>query len=61
MLVEEMKEVRQELNQHLAEFNGLLQTDVAAFNKLALEHGANTLFGGEPITVKASAGAGAGN
>jgi photosystem II stability/assembly factor-like uncharacterized protein len=62
LLVEEMKEVRQELDQRLADFNGLLKTDVVAFNKLALEHGANTLFAGEPITVKTSAGpAGAGN
>ena len=55
LLAEEMNEVRQELDQRLAEFNGLLKNDVAAFNKMALEHGANSLFAGEPIAVKTSA------
>jgi photosystem II stability/assembly factor-like uncharacterized protein len=60
---EEMAEVRRELEGHLAAVNQLLNTDVAAFNKLALERGASTLFAGPPIQLKSSGGtiAGGGN
>ncbi len=37
------------LHGYLAQFNGLLRTDVAAFNRLALHHHASTLFAGAPI------------
>jgi photosystem II stability/assembly factor-like uncharacterized protein len=60
---EEMAEVRKELEGHLEAINQLLNTDVAAFNRLALEHGASTLFAGPPITLSPAnrAVAGAGN
>jgi photosystem II stability/assembly factor-like uncharacterized protein len=48
---EEMAEVRKELEGHLEAINQLLNTDVAAFNRMALEHGASTLFAGPPITL----------
>ncbi len=51
----DVTEVRKELDVYLAKFNDLLRTDVAAFNKLALEKGANTLFAGNPIEVKGPA------
>jgi hypothetical protein len=61
LVQEEMNEVQRDLGTYLAEFNQLLQTDVASFNKLALEKGANTLFAGNPIQLKgASSQAGAG-
>ncbi|MGZ4817383.1 MAG: VPS10 domain-containing protein [Terriglobales bacterium] len=52
MVMEDVNAVRKELDVYLAEFNELLRTDVAAFNKLALEKGANTLFAGNPIELK---------
>jgi DNA-binding transcriptional MerR regulator len=55
VLQEEMAELRSQLDRHLAEFNSLLKTDVAAFNKLSLDHGSNTLFAGTPIELKAGA------
>jgi hypothetical protein len=61
LVQEEMNEVQRDLGTYLAEFNQLLQTDVASFNKLALEKGANTLFAGNPIQLKgAGSQAGAG-
>ncbi|MGI9103276.1 MAG: WD40/YVTN/BNR-like repeat-containing protein [Terriglobales bacterium] len=56
MVQEEMNDVRKQFDSAIAEFNTLLTTDVAAFNKLALEKGASTLFAGNPIQVKAAAG-----
>jgi photosystem II stability/assembly factor-like uncharacterized protein len=52
LVMEDVAQARKELDAYLAEFNDLLRTDVAAFNKLALEKGANTLFAGGPIEVK---------
>jgi hypothetical protein len=49
-----------ELDTYLVDFNELLRTDVAGFNKLALEKGANTLFAGNPIELKGGAAASAG-
>ena len=49
---EEMATVRKELEAHLQAVNQFLNTDVAAFNKLAIEHGASTLFAGLPIELK---------
>ena len=51
---EEMAEVRRELEGHLQAVNQLLNTNVAAFNKLAAEHGSSTLFAGLPIELKPS-------
>jgi hypothetical protein len=52
MVQAEMNDCRKLLDSYLAEFNELLKADVAGFNKLALEHGANTLFAGNPIELK---------
>jgi hypothetical protein len=58
MVVEEMNEVKAELDKHLEEFNAMLKTDVPGFNKVASEKGATTLFAGNPIEIKTgSAGA----
>ena len=60
--VEEANEVRKELETQLKSFNSFLNTDVAAFNKKASEHGSSTLFAGDPVTIKSgvvnAAGAG---
>jgi hypothetical protein len=55
LVMEDVTAAKRELDTYLAAFNELLRTDVAAFNKLALEKGANTLFAGGPIEVKAVA------
>ena len=57
MLVEESAQLRKELDAHLQEFNNFLNTDVAAFNKTATEHGSSTLFAGNPIQIKAEGSA----
>ena len=57
---EAMTEVRRQLESHLQAVNQFLSTDVAAFNKLATERGASTLFAGLPIEVKSGDGAIAG-
>lgn len=63
ILQEEAAGLRKELEQHLQEFNNFLNTDVAAFNKTATEHGSSTLFAGNPVQIKSEGGAssGAGN
>ena len=55
LVMEDVAQARKELDAYLAEFNDLLRTDVAAFNKLALEKGANTVFAGGPIELKGAA------
>jgi hypothetical protein len=52
IVLEEMATLRKELETHLAEVNNFLKTDVTAFNKMALEKGANTLFAGDTIELK---------
>ncbi len=52
LALENKEELTKELNEHLADFNKLIQTDVPAYNKDAFALGAPTLYGGEPITVK---------
>jgi photosystem II stability/assembly factor-like uncharacterized protein len=63
LLVQEATDLHKELEQHLQEFNNFLNTEVAAFNKTATEHGSSTLFAGAPVQIKSggspsSAGAG---
>src|SRR5947209_16610221 len=53
VLVETAAGLHKELDQHLAEFNNFINTEVAAFNKTATEHGSSTLFAGGPIQIKA--------
>ncbi|MGZ4895161.1 MAG: hypothetical protein ACXVJ0_01960 [Candidatus Angelobacter sp.] len=57
LLVEEATEVRKELETQLAQVNTFLNTEVAAFNKKAAEHGSSTLFAGGPIQIKSGSGA----
>jgi len=47
-----MEELSKQLDEHLAEFNQLLGSSVAAYNKAAYGAGAPTLFAGEPVAVK---------
>ena len=63
ILQEEAASLRKELEQHLQEFNNFLNTDVAAFNKTATEHGSSTLFAGNPVQIKSEGASisGAGN
>jgi hypothetical protein len=62
-MLQEAASLRKELEQHLQEFNSFLNTDVAAFNKTASEHGSSTLFAGTPVQIKSEGGSssGAGN
>jgi small-conductance mechanosensitive channel len=55
--IEEANEVHKELQAHLTDLNNFLNTEVAAFNKTATEHGSSTLFAGTPIQIKSGAGA----
>jgi hypothetical protein len=57
LLVTEAAEVRKELETQLAQVNTFLNSEVAAFNKKAAEHGSSTLFAGGPIQIKTGAGA----
>ncbi len=60
LVMEDVNAVKKNVDVYLAEFNELLRTDVAGFNKLALEKGANTLFAGNPIELKMGSAATAG-
>ncbi|HEV2178235.1 MAG TPA: hypothetical protein VGW33_13705 [Terriglobia bacterium] len=51
-----MAEIKRQLDKHLAAFNELLKTDVAAFNNAAYSAGAPTLFAGGAVEVKPAAG-----
>ena len=52
LALDQKAELTKELEQHLADFNELIQTDVAAYNKDAFALGAPTLYAGEAISVK---------
>jgi photosystem II stability/assembly factor-like uncharacterized protein len=56
LALDEMAELTKELDKHLADFNQLIQTDVAVYNKEAFAAGAPTLYAGDPISVKKPAG-----
>jgi len=45
-------EIRSRLNKVLAQFNGILATDIPAYNKNAYAAGAPTLLVGQPISIK---------
>ncbi|MGH9542531.1 MAG: hypothetical protein ACRD2H_11690 [Terriglobales bacterium] len=55
-MIELQGQLRQQLDASLTSFNSLLRTEVAAFNKMALQHNAGTLYAGAPIELKASGG-----
>jgi hypothetical protein len=50
--VEEMANLRQLTETYINNFNNLLKTDIANYNKMALERGASTLFTGLPIQLR---------
>lgn len=58
LLVEEMNTLRGETQAYLQQFNSTLTTEVAAFNKAALEQGASTLFTGTPVQLNKETQAG---
>jgi photosystem II stability/assembly factor-like uncharacterized protein len=58
LLVEEMNALRGETQAYLQQFNSTLTTEVAAFNKAALEQGASTLFTGTPVQLNKETQAG---
>ncbi len=49
---EQMEKYGKQVEERLAAFNRILQTDVAAYNKTAYSKGAPTLFAGTPVSVK---------
>jgi hypothetical protein len=52
-VLDEWKELKGRLDGYLAQFNGVLQKDVAQFNQTAQQHQAPTLVGGAPIQIQA--------
>jgi photosystem II stability/assembly factor-like uncharacterized protein len=50
------KELYSQLDEQLKKFNDLLKTDVAEYNKAAVEAGAPSVFAGAPIEVKTPKG-----
>ena len=50
IIVEEAAQARKELDTQLQQFNAFLNTEVAGFNKKALQAGSSTLFAGDPVT-----------
>jgi len=52
LALDQKAELTKELEQHLAEFNKLIQNDVAAYNKDAFALGAPTVYAGEAISIK---------
>jgi photosystem II stability/assembly factor-like uncharacterized protein len=57
IIVEEATQARKELDGQLQQFNAFLNTEVAGFNKKALQAGSSTLFAGDPVQIKAQSGA----
>jgi photosystem II stability/assembly factor-like uncharacterized protein len=51
-VLDEWKGLKTRLDAYLAQFNGMLEKDVAQFNTLAQTHQAPTLVGGEPIRIQ---------
>jgi succinylglutamate desuccinylase len=58
LLMEEMNSLREQTQAYLQQFNSVVSTDVTAFNKNALEHGASTLFTGTPLQLNKETQAG---
>jgi hypothetical protein len=54
----EWKVLRPALDAYLARFNGILETDVAQFNKVAQDHQAPTIVGGPAVRILSVAPAG---
>jgi photosystem II stability/assembly factor-like uncharacterized protein len=49
---EEMTDLHGKVVRQMSAFNQMLQTDVAAYNQVAFQNGAPTLFAGQPIVLK---------
>ena len=52
LALDQKEELTKELEHHLEDFNNLIKTEVAAYNKDAFAAGAPTLYAGDPIEVK---------
>ncbi|MGH9400893.1 MAG: VPS10 domain-containing protein [Terriglobia bacterium] len=52
LLLDQMARLRLKLDQQIKDFNALLSTSVAAYNKSAHAASAPTVFAGEPVTVE---------
>ena len=57
-VIAEWKVLRPALDAFLARFNGILETDVAQFNKVAQDHQAPTIVGGPAVRILPAAPAG---
>ncbi len=55
VMLQEMADLQREVAGEIARFNDLLRTDVVAYNRLAADNGAPTLFAGQPIAVPSAA------
>ncbi len=53
LMEQAMTELSAEVNRYVEEYNTLLKTDVAAYDKIAYQHGAPTLWAGGPIEMGA--------
>jgi photosystem II stability/assembly factor-like uncharacterized protein len=51
-VTDQIAQTKQELQQHVARFNSLVQTDVAAYNKLASQHGVPVLISGGTVSLQ---------
>jgi photosystem II stability/assembly factor-like uncharacterized protein len=49
-----IEDLAQQLRQHLAAFNALVKSDVAAYNKAAAAAGTPTLFTGPPVAIESA-------
>ena len=50
--MESVNRLSAQLDQFLARYNGLVQNDIAAYNRDAAAHGSATLVAGGPVVVK---------
>lgn len=56
LVLESAQRLYGQLDEQLKKFNDLLKTDVAEYNKAAVEAGAPSVFAGPPVEVKAAKG-----
>jgi photosystem II stability/assembly factor-like uncharacterized protein len=56
VVLDQMAEIRKDVEVYLGQFNALASTDVPAYNKTAAEQGVPTLFVGDPIAIQPPAG-----
>lgn len=56
VLQEQIAQLGRQLQGYVAQFNALLKTSVAAFNRIALQHNASAVFAGDPVELRGPAG-----